>query len=382
MKLTVKKEEIIEGFLKASGIIPSKAGATYLRSVWLQAQADNSFTIMATDVNIEFTGTYPAQVEEAGKVGVNGKAMVDLMRKLPNGEIKLVLDSETNNLLVQQGRRSYKLPAADPVWFQALPPFPEEGAVLWAGDYFQEILEKVSFCIHDDETQEALACLYLKNTDSGKVDVCGLNGHQFSMIRFVNDDISAKIGDSGLLLLKKYVNEIKKWLASDEIMFNLSERRFHIRNSKGTEHLSVPRSGFNYPDYMNFLSRLNAPDATKLKLNRKECLEALDRLNIFNSDNDKCTYFKLDNNVAILSAQAQETGSAVEELDVEYEGVLEKIAFPTKNLMDILGHFQSENLEWTLTGSEGPCSISGSEDPDYMVLIMPMKIAESSYYSE
>ncbi len=382
MNLTVKKEEILEGFLKASSIIPTKTGAAYLRSVWIQAHADNSITIMATDVNIEFTGNYPAQVQEAGQAGVNGKALIELIKKLPGGEIKLILDKDSGNLLVEQGRRSYKLPVSDPVWFQALPPFPEEGAVLWAGDYFQELLERISFCIHDDDSQEALACLYLKSAGNGKIDACGLNGHQFAMIRFVNDAIADKLPETGLLLQKKYVTEIKKWLASDEIMFNLSERRFHIRNAKGTENLSVPRSGFIYPDYMSFLARLNAPDATKLRLKRKECLESLDRLNIFNSDNDKCTYFKLSDNVATLSAQAQETGSAVEEFDVEYEGSLDKIAFPTKNLMDILGHYQSESLEWTLTGNEGPCSISGAEDPDYMVLIMPMKIAENNYYEE
>ena len=36
----------------------------------------------------------------------------------------------------------------------------------------------------------------------------------------------------------------------------------------------------------------------------------------------------------------------------------------------------------TLTGAEGPCGINGTEDPDYTVLIMPMKIAEESYYEE
>ena len=382
MNLTVRKEEILEGFLKASSIIPTKTGAAYLRSVWIQALDNNTITIMATDVNIEFTGNYPATVIEAGQVGVNGKALVELIKKLPGGDIKLHLDKETNNLLVEQGRRSYKLPVSDPVWFQALPPFPEEGSVLWAGDYFQELLDKISFCISDDDSQEALACLYLKNAGNGKIDACGLNGHQFAMMRFVNDAIAEKLPENGLLLQKKYVTEIKKWLASDEIVFNLSERRFHIRNSKGTENLSVPRSTFIYPDYMTFLARLNAPDATKLELKRKECLESLDRLNIFNSDNDKCTYFKLNDNVATLSAQAQEKGSAVEEFDVVYTGSLEKVAFPTKNLMDILSHYQSESLEWVLTGNEGPCSISGSEDPDYMVLIMPMKIAENTYYEE
>ena len=38
MKLTVNKEQIIEGLLKAAAIIPAKAGAQYLRSIWLKAE--------------------------------------------------------------------------------------------------------------------------------------------------------------------------------------------------------------------------------------------------------------------------------------------------------------------------------------------------------
>ena len=58
MLFTVKKENIIEGLQKAAGIIPTRAGAAYLRSLWIKAEGE-VLTIMATDANIEFTGTYP-----------------------------------------------------------------------------------------------------------------------------------------------------------------------------------------------------------------------------------------------------------------------------------------------------------------------------------
>ena len=385
MIITVKKEQIIDGLQKAASIIPSKAGAAYLRSIWLQAAGSGEtgrLTLMATDVNIEFTGTYPAEVREEGQAGVNGRAFVELLRRLPGGDIQLRLDKESNTLLVEQGRRSYKLPAADPVWFQALPPFPEEGAVLWAGDFFQDIIDRVSFCISDDDSTEALSCICLKSVEPGKVDVCGLNGHQFAMVRFLNDELAAKLPADGLLLQKQYVNELRKWLGTDEVMLNISERRFHLRTGSGSETLSLPRSGFIYPDHLSFLSRLQAADASTLKLRRKECQESLDRLHIFNNESDRCTYFQFSPTEVTMSAQGQETGSATENLDVNFSGSLERIAFPTRNLIDILGHFQSGELTFTLTGAEGPCGISGTEDPDYTVLIMPMKIAETSYYEE
>lgn len=386
MYLTVKKEQIIEGLQKAASIIPSKAGAAYLRSIWLQAvksAGEDRLTIMSTDVNIEFTGTYPAEIREEGTAGVNGRAFVELLRRLPGGDISLRLDEESHILSVEQGRRSYKLPTVDPVWFQPLPPFPEEGAVLWSGDFFQDIIDRVAFCISDDDSAEGLACLYLKAGDAGKVDVCGLNGHQFAMVRFINDELAHLLPENGLLIQKKYVNELRKWLGSDEVMLNISERRFHIRTGSGSETLSIPRSAnFSYPDHLSFLARLDGDNTSQLDVDRREMLNALDRLLIFNNDSDRCTYFRFSAQEVELSAQGQETGSATEHLEGSFKGDLELIAFPTRSLMDILGHFQSASLHYVFTGAEGPCGITGSDDAEYTVILMPMKIAESSYYTE
>ena len=75
-------------------------------------------------------------------------------------------------------------------------------------------------------------------------------------------------------------------------------------------------------------------------------------------------------------------GSATESLDASYNGTIHKIAFPTKNLLDILDHYRSEKLTLILTAAEGPCGIKGEDDQEYTVIIMPMKIVEATYYSE
>ncbi|MBD5607880.1 MAG: DNA polymerase III subunit beta, partial [Desulfovibrio sp.] len=63
MKLKVQKATIIDGLIKAAAVLPSKAGAAYLRSIWLKAKG-GTLSIMATDANIEFMGVYPADIEE------------------------------------------------------------------------------------------------------------------------------------------------------------------------------------------------------------------------------------------------------------------------------------------------------------------------------
>lgn len=381
MKLSVMKEQIIDGLQKAAAIIPAKAGAAYLRSIWLRADA-GSLSVMATDANIEFTGRYPAEVQETGLIGVQGRAFVDLVRQLPAGPLQLTLDTESHTLLLEQGRRSYKLPVNGEEWFQNFSAFPEGEAVTWSGDFLQDLLDRVVFCISDDDAMDAIACLYMKPTGNGRIDVCGLNGHQFALVSFVHDELAARLPQDGVLIQKKYLQDLKKWLGVDEIELNITDKRLYLRTLNGAESLSLPRAGHQYPDYNVFMSRLEGEGASRLTVDRREAMDALGRILIFNTESDRCTYLDLSAQEAQLSAQGQDTGSASENLEVTYDGSIRRIAFPTRNLMEVLGHFVSASVDLTLTGAEGPCGIRGSDDPDYTVIIMPMKVSETTYYSE
>jgi DNA polymerase-3 subunit beta len=381
MKIIISKEKIIEGLQKASGIIPARSGAAYLRSVWLKAEKE-SLIVMSTDANIEFTGKYAASVEQEGLAGVQGRAFVDLVRQLPGGEFSLSLDADSGNLLLSQGRRNYKLPVNDSAWFQAFSDFPLQKAVIWSGDFLQELIEGISFCISDDDNADAIGCLYMKPVGDGRIESCGLNGHQFALKSFVHDELAVLLPQEGILIQKKYVQEIKKWLGNEEIQLNISEKRLYLRTEDERETFSLPLSTYSYPDYMSFMSKLSSPEVSVLEINRKEFMEALGRLSIFATDNDRCTYFDFSENEISMTAQGQDVGSADEILEAVYKGNIEKIAFPTRNLMDVMGHYTSQSLTLNLTAVEGPCGITGKDDPEYRVIIMPMKITDTTYYDE
>jgi len=383
MLVNVFKENVIEGLSKAANIIPTKTGAAYLRSIWLRAD-NNSLTIMATDSNIEFSGSYTAEVLQEGLVGVNGRNFVDLLRKLSSGvPISLTLEKGSGNLLIsQKGTRNYKLPTNDSVWFQNFSVFPEDNPVVWSGDYLSELIDKIFYCIADDENKDAIGCLHIKPTETGHIDACGLNGHQFAMLRFLHDELHAQLPQSGILIQRKYLGELKKWLGTDEIELNVTEKRLFLRTSDKKEMFSMPLSAYQYPDYVNFLSRVEGGNSSNLVINRKEMEEALERLLIFISENNRCTYFSLSAKETVLSSNGLDVGSATETLEAEYNGDIKKIAFPTRNLLEIMDHYRSEKLNLVLTGPEGPCGIKGNDDPEYTVIIMPMKIVEETYYQE
>ena len=392
MQLTVFRNDIIDGLQKSSGIIPAKTGAAFLRTIWLEA-VGSVLRILSTDSSLEFTGQYPAKVKEEGLCGVSGKNFFELVRKLPPGEIGLTLDAASGNLLIKQGSRRYKLPVSDRNWFQSFAPFPEEGAVMWSGDFLEELIDRVAYCISDEDTMEAMACLYMRPAaEAPKVEVCGLNGHQFSLVGFADDNIQAMLPAEGILIQKKYVGELRRWLSNAEIELAISQKRLFFRaevrdeaaeGAAKRETFSLPLSYYQYPDYNSFVSKLATEDVSSLTIDRLELMDALDRVAIFTTDNNRCAYFLFENPGELsLRSQGQEAGEAAETLECTFAGSLAKVAFPTKDITDILGHFHSAKVTLTLTGAEGPCGITGEEDADSLVIIMPMKIVEETYYSE
>ncbi|WP_243544507.1 DNA polymerase III subunit beta [Pseudodesulfovibrio tunisiensis] len=384
MFLKVNRDEIIEGLQKSSNIIPAKTGAAFLRTIWLQCE-NGGLNIMSTDSNLEFRGTYPAEITNEGLAGVSGRAFYDLVKQLKGNQGELTLALEGDTLQVKQQSRSYKFPVNDVEWFQKFSSFPEEGTVFWSGDFLHEIIDKIGFCISDEDSMEAIACLYMaprEKMGQKVVEVCGLNGHQFAMFNFVNDDIYAMLPEGGILIQKKYLAELKKWLTAEEIELAISDKRLFFRTANQGETFSLPLSYYQYPNYQNFMSKLDDEGVSTLEVDRLSLVDALGRIGLFNTDSNRCAYFTFGSTDVTVSARGQETGAAQESLDATFSGDLERIAFPTRNLIDILNHFNSPTVKFTLTGTEAPCGISGEDDRDYLVILMPMMIQEETYYVE
>ncbi|WP_028573744.1 DNA polymerase III subunit beta [Desulfonatronovibrio hydrogenovorans] len=381
MYLRVFKEDIFEGVMKASSIVSQKTGASYLRTVWLKAE-EETLSIMSTDSNMEFTGVYKASVLENGIVGVGGKKFNELIKKLKPGEIIFKADMEQNVLIIQQEKRRYKVPTTDSSWFPEMESFPGENNVLWSGEIIKEIIEKSFFCISDDDTMGGMTCLKMVPVSGDQVENCGFNGHNMSLYTFRNDSVYEILPAQGLLIPKKYLVELRKWLILGEVELSVSPERFFIRTEDMKECISLPLSFDDYPDYHEIIDKYKDSLSSVLKINRVELMESLERILIFSTELNKSALFRLSPEEVEMVSTAVEAGEANEVLNCSFQGDLEEIVFNVKSLLEILGHFNSKEVELHFSGQVGPCKVIGLDDPDYFVVTMPVEIEEDTYYTE
>lgn len=183
MKITINREHCVDGLQKAGNVTPARAATVMLKTTWIRTdRAGKSITLMASNGYTEYLGTYPAEVEKDGFVGVYGKSLADLLRALPEGSVDMFTDRRGRNLVISQGSRLYKLPASNREWFQPLIPFPGTGTVGWSGEELLDIIDRVFFCILDDE-DSPLGCLCIHPEENGGIDFCGLNGCRAALVR-------------------------------------------------------------------------------------------------------------------------------------------------------------------------------------------------------
>ncbi|MFN2268963.1 MAG: DNA polymerase III subunit beta [Desulfonatronovibrio sp.] len=383
MYLRVFKEDIIDGIIKATGIISQKTGAAYLRTLWLSSN-DDKISIMSTDSNVEFTGNYNANVLEKGLVGVEGKKFSELIRKLKPGEIILKVDNDQNILHIQQDKRRYKIPTSDSSWFPELEEFPEEKNVLWSGEIFREIIDKTFFCVSEDNTMGSLTCLKISKGDPDKteIEICAFDMQNMGLYTLKDESIYNIIPDEGMLIPRKYLTELRKWLTFKEIEISVSKDRFFIRTEDMKESISFPLSFDEFSDYQSIINSFIHDINSCLVVNRKDLLESLDRILIFSTELNRATAFELSSEELRLVSTAAETGEADEVIPCSYDGNINEMVFNIKSMMEILGHLNSEEIQISLCEKDRPCKVTGTEDRNFFVVTMPVQVEEEVYYTE
>ena len=268
---------------------------------------------------------------------------------------------------------SCKLPVIELNWYQPMSPFPSENIFSLSGEVFQKVISQVSFCIDQESAIDALTCMIIKPIQEERVDFCGLDGHRFAMYSISSSGIGSKLPKDGLLIQKWNLHQINRWLNKCDIDISYNDRRLFFRNNCN-EILSIPLVNFAYPDYTNFLSKLNVDTVSYLTVNRKDLQQALSRMSIVNSEINSYIDFNIseDKKFVYCSAKGDDSGEVEEKINISYDGDIKKISFRTKEFLTILDHFKSEEITMKMTTFDGPCSIQGPDDPFYVVVIMPL----------
>ncbi|NLB35255.1 MAG: hypothetical protein GX817_05515, partial [Elusimicrobia bacterium] len=127
-------------------------------------------------------------------------------------------------------------------------------------------------------------------------------------------------------------------------------------------------------DYPNYLQVIPDKPTKTILVNTEALLGATRKMMAVTPEKFVAVKYKFQNNQAILSVVAPDTGSGTSTLDVDYNGEEIEIAFNPDFLINALKAIKSERVSIGLTTPINPGKITPeSEDEKYIGVIMPMR---------
>jgi DNA polymerase III subunit beta len=370
MEFSVKKFDLQEELEMTQGVVERKTTIPILSHLLCEAKG-NRVTITATDLELSIRTSFEAKVKKEGSGTIPAKKLFDLIRLLPDEEIKFKL-LENHWMQITCDRRNYKLVGMSKDNFPALPSFPH-ALVKVPAKILASLIAKTTFAISLEESRYTLngALLVLKPTS---LTMVATDGHRLAMVE-MDHKLEGLSGETRVLVPKKAMNELQRLAAQagDDATIDFAQDESHLFFQFGGRTLTSRKLTGQFPNYEAVLPR----DANKtVVLSKAELQDALRRVSQLADQRSHAVKFVLAKEGVEISASSPEYGEAKEAIDKEFSGDPITIGFNAQYLLDFLGASDDVPISFELkddqsAGQLRPVTDGGTR---YRYVVMPMRI--------
>jgi len=370
MRATVERSHLLKSLSHVHRVVERRNTIPILSNVLLRA--DGGLTLKATDLDLEVTETVPAEIGQPGATTVPAHILYDIVRKLPDGAEVSLDTGDGSRLEVKAGRSRFSLqvlPEAD---------FPD----LTAGDFptrftlaasaVKTLIDRTQFAISTEETRYYLNGIYLHVvTVNGKpmLRAVATDGHRLAQAQV--DAPAGTEGMTGVIVPRKTVGEIQKLVEEPEAEVAIEISDTKIRVTLDSVVLTSKLIDGTFPDYVRVIPQGNDKI---LKVDRGEFASAVDRVSTVSSERGRAVKLALSDGRLELSVNNPDSGSASEEIGVDYPADPIEIGFNSKYLLDVAAQIESETAEFRFADPGSPTLIQGNESGNTLYVLMPMRV--------
>src|SRR5580658_9739885 len=208
MEFSVKKFDLLEELDLTQGVVERKTTIPILSNLLCEAKG-NRLSITATDLELSIRTSCEAKVKKEGSGTIPAKKLLDLVRLLPDEEIKFKL-LENHWVQVTCDRKNYKLVGMSKENFPALPAFPQAMIKIPAA-LLASVIAKTTFAISVEESRYTLngALLVLK---PASITMVATDGHRLAMVE-TDHKFDSFSQETRVLVPKKAMAEIQRLAA-------------------------------------------------------------------------------------------------------------------------------------------------------------------------
>lgn len=378
MQVIIGKEPLLKAVHRTLGVVDRKAMMPILSHMLLLAEQDG-ITISATDLEISYRGSCPAEVQQAGALAMPAHYFHNLLKGLPGD--KLELTGERGKMKVQAENYHYLLNGLDPADF---PAFPEVNGLQaeFEAQMLKEMIDKTIFSAFriDEEAHNTLDCIQLERVekdDAVYFRMVSTDGHRLTLIdRRLPEDDQVPFLENAVLIPRKGALEISRILEGEKNAVGLSLSATQLAIKVSGKTLLVRLLDRKFPDYRRIL-----PEGYEFgfSVDRNSFLGILRRMSMLSSERFKGIVLEIGPESMEATFENPDVGDGSEKLPVSLvcgndTRLPIRVGFNAKYLMELLSVMRNEKVLLEVNSADAPCRIRAEGDSDYFGMIMPMSM--------
>lgn len=365
LSIVVPKKDLNRLLERAHPVADRKSSVPALANVLLSASGD-ALTVSATDLYLGVSGTC-ACTGGAGVIALPARDLYERVKAMPDGPVQIdVTDGAQATIKTVGGARRYMLhglPGAD---FPRLPES-EGDAIEMPADLFALLMHRTHFSISTDETRPHVNSALFEIGD-GKIRMVSTDGHRLSKMEAKFDG-----RQSHMLIPLKAIGELRR------LMDGAKGETIQLRQSASTAFFTVGGFTFStktidsqFPPYGAVIPEHVSHEAA---VSRLAFIDALKAVSVASPDSG--VKFTLVPGALRATTESAESGSADDEIPVDYNGPETSVGVSAKYILDSLNAMDMEEVLFGVSGELDPMQLRPKADgasADYVAVVMPRRL--------
>ncbi|MBU3840666.1 MAG: DNA polymerase III subunit beta [Candidatus Ruminococcus intestinipullorum] len=363
MKIICKKSNLVKGVSIVSKAVPSKTTMPILECILVDASTD-IIKLTANDMELGIETKIEGEIQERGIIALNARIFSEIVRKLPDNDVTIETDSNHQALITCE-KAKFNIAAHSGEDFSYLPSIEKIDCVTVTEFTLKEVIRQTIFSIADNDTNKMMTG-ELFEIDGNILKVVTLDGHRISIRKI---ELKESYEPKKVIVPGKTLQEISKIIGGEsdalvDIFFTNNHIVFEFDQT-------VVVSRLIEGDYFKIDQMLSSDYETKVRINKKELLNCIDRATLLIKEGDKKPIIiNITDDAMELKIKSQ-IGTMDETIYITKEGKDLLIGFNPKFLIDALRVIDDEEVDLYFMNAKAPCFIK-DEEQSYIYLILPV----------
>ncbi|MEG0805988.1 MAG: DNA polymerase III subunit beta [Lachnospiraceae bacterium] len=363
MKLICSKNNLLYGVNIVSKAVPTRTSMAILDCILIDAST-NEIKLTANDMELGIETKIEGEIIEKGIIALDAKIFSEIVRKLPDNDVVIETSSDLKTSITCE-KAKFAIIGKSGEDFSYLPEIEKNDSITISQFSLKELVRQTIFSIADNDNNKIMTGeLFEINEHSLKV--VSLDGHRIS-IR--NMELKENYQEKKVVVPGKTLQEIIKIIpggVEDNVVIYFSKN--HIMFEFGS---TTVVSRLIEGEYFKIEQMLSSDYETKIRINKKELLNCIDRATLLVKEGDKKPIIMNIHDETMELKINSFIGSMNEDIDIKKDGKDILIGFNPKFFIDALRVIDDEEITLYMVNAKAPCFIKGENDK-YIYLILPV----------